>query len=389
MINFEFNNPTKILFGKDMELNVYKELINCGATKVLLHYGGNSAKKSGLLDRVISSLEGNNIQYISLGGVVPNPRLDLVHEGIALCKQNDIDFILAVGGGSVIDSAKAIAMGALDDGEVWDFFIGKRKLDKVLPIGTILTIPAAGSEASVSTVITKEDEKLKLGFSNTLLYPRFSILNPELALSLPSYQVSCGAVDMMMHTFERYFCTTKSTDLIDRMSEGLLISIIRNATVIMKTPNDYDAMSNLMWAGTLAHNGVLGTGKDSDWATHALEHELSAIYDVAHGAGLAVVWPSWARYVYKENIDKFVAIAVNVWGVSMDFENPKNTALEGIRRTELFFSDINMPINIKQLGIDDPDIDTMAKKCAKYKNSIGVFKKLNEIDMKNIYEMAK
>lgn len=390
MINFTFDNPTKIIFGKEAENKVHKEILSNNYKKVLIHFGGNSAKASGLLDRVINSLESNNIEHILLGGVQPNPRLSLVYKGVEICKSENIDFILAVGGGSVIDSAKAIAMGALYDGDVWDFFDFKATPTTVLPIGTILTIPAAGSESSTSTVITKEEGLIKRGSGSPLLYPKFSILNPEIALTLPSYQVSCGTVDMFMHILERYFCTTKNTDLVERMSEGLLTSIIRNSKILMKEPQNYDSMSNLMWAGTLAHNGLIGTGKDSDWATHYLEHELSGLYDVAHGAGLAAMWPSWAKYVYKENVTKFVEYAINVWGVRMDFDNPENTALEGIARTENFFTSVNMPINIKQLGIDNPDIETMANKCSiNGTKEIGVFKVLNKSDMIKIYELAK
>jgi alcohol dehydrogenase len=390
MINFTFNNPTKMIFGKGTENNVHEEILLCGAKKVLIHYGGNSAKKTGLLDRVIKSLTDNKIEHILLGGARPNPVLSLVHEGISLCKKENVDFILAVGGGSAIDSAKAIALGAVDDGEVWDFYMQTRQPKNALPVGVILTIAAAGSESSVSSVITNEEGLLKRGYSGTLLYPKFSILNPELTFTLPTYQISCGIVDMFMHTLERYFCTTYNTDLIDRLSEGLLISVVRNAKIVMNDQNNYDSMANIMWAGATSHNGILGNGKDSDWATHNLEHELSALYDVAHGAGLAAIWPSWARYVFRENVARFAVYAVNVWGVKMDLKNPHITALDGIDRTEQFFASINMPINIKQLGIDNPDIETMAKKCSSDgKSTIGSFMELNKKDMECIYEMAR
>jgi alcohol dehydrogenase len=388
MENFVFNNTTKMIFGKDTEACVGKEVSSLNVKKVLVHFGGNSAKASGLLDNVIKNLEECNISYILLGGVKPNPRLSLVYEGVALCKKEGVDFILAVGGGSVIDSAKAIALGAVDNGDVWDFFAGKREASLALPLGTILTIPAAGSEASIYTVITNEDGLIKAGYGNEVLFPKFSILNPALTFTLPKYHVSCGIVDMYMHILERYFCTTKNTDLVDRLSEATLISIIRNGKILNEDPKNYDSMANLMWAGCIAHNGLLDTGKDSDWATHAIEHELSALYDVAHGAGLSAIWPSWARYVYKENVTKFVEYAINVWGVKMDFDNPQNVALEGIKKTEEFFSLIGMPISIKQLGIDNPDNSLMAKKCSVH-GDLGAFKTLKQQDILNIYDMAK
>ncbi|MDY4068878.1 MAG: iron-containing alcohol dehydrogenase, partial [Lachnospiraceae bacterium] len=315
--NFAYYTPTRVVFGKGTE-NQVGELVKAqGATKVLIHYGGQSARKSGLLGRVETSLTEAGITYVTLGGVVPNPRLSLVYEGIALCKKENVDFILAVGGGSVIDSSKAIGYGTPDDGDVWDFYSKKRKPASCLPIGVVLTIAAAGSEMSDSSVITKEEGWLKRSCKSDLGRPRFAVMDPELTMSLPPYQTASGCVDIMMHTMERYFTQGGNMELTDGIAEALLRTVMHNAEILKKEPNNYEARAEVMWAGSLSHNGLTGCGNDGgDFASHGLEHEMGGMFDVTHGAGLAAVWGSWARYVYKECLPRFVKFAVNVMGVS-------------------------------------------------------------------------
>lgn len=387
MNNFTFHNSTRIIFGKGNENTVGSE-VRKYSKKVLLHYGGGSIKKSGLYDKVVKSLKEAGVEHIELGGVKPNPRLSLVYEGIDLCKKNDIDFILAVGGGSVIDSAKAIAVGVLYDGDVWDLYMKKATADKALPIGTILTIPAAGSESSESSVITKEEGQLKRDIGYDFIRPKFSILNPELCSTLPPYQVACGAADIMAHVMERYFTNTPNVEFTDRLSEATLVTMINNVPRVLKDLNDYDTFAEVMWAGTIAHNGLLGTGREQDWASHMIEHELSGIYDIAHGAGLAIVFPAWMKYVYKRNVNRFVQFAVRVWKVEQDFENPERTALEGIARMEDFFRSIGLPVRLSEAGITDNRFEEMAEKAAGT-GTLGGFMKLNKDDIVNIYKLAK
>ena len=336
MENFVYQNPTKIIFGKGMENQVGEE-VSRYSMKILLHYGGGSIKQTGLYDRVVSSLQKAGVEYLELPGVKPNPRLSLVHEGTKKCREQGINFILAVGGGSVIDSAKAIAMGVPYTGNVWDFFAGKAVLKEALPVGAILTIPAAGSEASTASVITNEDGWYKRGFNSDLIYPRFSILNPELAFTLPKYQVACGASDIMAHLMERYFTNTLNVELMDRLIEGTLKTVINNAPLVLEKSGNYDAWAEMMWAGTVAHNNLLNTGRTGDWASHDIEHEISAIYDVAHGAGLSVVFPAWMKYVYQHDIKRFAQYAARVWNVDYSYWSPERTALEGISRLENFY----------------------------------------------------
>ncbi|WRS27576.1 iron-containing alcohol dehydrogenase [Oscillospiraceae bacterium MB08-C2-2] len=392
MINFEFYSPTKVIFGKETEQQVGAEIKKWGGSRVLIHYGSASAKKSGLLDRIIESLKAEGLFYAELGGVVPNPRLGKVYEGIELCKKENIDFILAIGGGSVIDSAKAIALGTVNDGDVWDFFLGTRKPGPSVPVGAVLTIAAAGSETSMSCVITKEEGLLKRGLNIDQNRPKFAIMNPELTYTLPHYQTGCGIVDIMMHTMDRYFSNTTATDFTDRISEALLQATVKAGTACIKNPMDYDARANLMWAGSVSHNTLTGMGKVTDFAPHQIEHELSATFDVAHGAGLSAIWGHWARYVYKVNVMKFVQFAVRVWNVEMDFENPELTALEGIEATERFFSSIGMPINIPQLlgkSTTAAEMDEMADKATfRGKRLVGFFKQLEAKDIREIYEAA-
>ena len=388
MENFEFQNPTRILFGKGSEEKV-GEQVAVYSKNILLHYGGGSIKTSGLFDRVTASLTKAGVQWIELGGVKPNPRLSLVQEGVQLCKDHKLGLILAVGGGSVIDSAKAIAMGAVIEGDVWDFYLGKGAPVDALPIGTVLTIPAAGSEASTGTVITNEEGWFKRAVNSELIYPRFSVLNPELAFSLPKFQVACGVTDIMAHLMERYFTNVQHVELTDRLIEATMKTLIRQAPLVLKNANDYDAWSELMWAGTIAHNNLLNTGRVGDWASHDIEHEISGIYDIAHGAGLAVVFPAWMKYVWKHDINRFVQWSVRVWNVDMDVFNPEAVAQAGIDRMESFFRSLGLGTRLSELGIQDDRIDEMASKCTDgNKRTFGSFVKLGYEDVRKILKLA-
>lgn len=387
MQNFTFDNKTKIIFGKDKEQVVGEESVVYGK-KLLLHYGGGSIKESGLYDTVLNSLKKQNIEVYELGGVKPNPRVSLVREGVTLCKENNIDFILAVGGGSVIDSAKAIAAGAKYDGDVWDFFTGKGAVTECLPIGVVLTIPAAGSESSAGTVITNEDGWYKRATGHILMRPQFAILNPVLTYTLPSYQTACGVTDMMAHILERYFTNEKNVELTDRLCEATLKTIINNAHTVIEEPTNYDARAEIMWAGTLAHNDLLDTGRIGDWASHDIEHEISGIYDIAHGAGLAIIFPAWMKYVYKHDINRFVQFANRVWDVEIDLNNPEKTALAGIKKLEQFFSSIGMPVSLKEVDINDEHFTEMAKKATE-RWPLGNFVKLHADDVEKIYQLAR
>lgn len=387
MNNFNFYSPTFFVFGKDRENEAGKYVKRFGGSKVLIHYGSGSVIKSGLLDRVKKSLTEAGISHTELGGVVPNPRSGLVYEGVEICKKENIDFILAVGGGSVIDSAKAIAIGALYDGDFWDFYTGK-KVEKALPVATILTLTAAGSEGSTGSVITHENGMLKRAANSDYLRPVFSILNPQLTCSLPAYQTACGATDMMAHVMERYFTNTKNVEITDRLCEGIMLTIINETPKALANPNDYEARANLMWAGMVAHNDICGVGRDQDWSTHNMEHELSGLYDVAHGAGLAVMFPAWMKYVMHQDVNRFAQFAVRVWGVEMDFQNPENTARKGIERYEQFMTSIGMPIRFSQLGAKAEDIPTLVKTMALGTATMGSFVELSEEDVRKIYELA-
>ena len=394
MINFEYLVPTKVIFGKDTEKQVGEEVKRFGAKKVLVHYGGGSAVRSGILGRVCASLEDAGVPYVTLGGVKPNPRLSLVYEGIDLARKEGVDFLLAIGGGSVIDSAKAIAYALANDVEdVWDYFIGKGAPTACAPVGVVLTIAAAGSETSNSCVITKEEGWLKRSLNTELARPKFAIMNPELTYSLPWYQTGCGAVDIMMHTMERYFTNVKHVELTDRIAEGLLVTVLQNAPKLRENPEDYDARAEIMWAGSLSHNGLTGTGRIGDFASHKIEHEIGGMFDVAHGAGLAAVWGSWARYVYKHDVARFAQFAVRVHGCQMDFDHPELTALAGIERMEDFYRSIQMPTNLRELGIGDvtdAQIREMAEKCTDYgAKKIGAFVPLETDDIEKILQMAR
>lgn len=389
MDNFTFYSPTYFVFGKDEENNVGKYVKRFNGSKVLIHYGGGSVIRSGLLDRIKSSLKIEGIEYIELGGVKPNPRSGLVYEGIELCRKKNVDFVLAVGGGSTIDSAKAIAAGTVYDGDFWDFYQGK-PVDHALPIGTVLTISAAGSEGSPDSVITNENGMFKRGASGEAYRPAFSILNPALTQTLPAYQTACGITDIMAHLFERYFTTTPEVEVTDRMIEGLLLTMIHEGPRAVADPDNYDARANIMWAGMMAHNNSCGVGRVQDWASHNIEHELSAIYDCAHGAGLAVVFPAWMEYVYQNDVMRFAQIAVRVWGCQMDFADPEKTALAGIDALRHFLKSIGMPSNFEELGAKEEDIPQMAH-TACYgdggEGHIGGFVSLSEEDVINIYRL--
>lgn len=388
MDNFTFYAPTFFDFGKDTELHVADLVKQFGGTRVLLHYGGGSIQKSGLYDRVRSTLEQAGLVIFDMGGVKPNPRSGLVREGITLCRNEAIDFILAVGGGSTIDSAKAIAAGTMYDGDFMDFYRGKAKIEKALPIGTILTIAAAGSEGSPNTVITDEETQVKKGTKSDLLRPRFSILNPALTCTLPPYQTAAGATDIMIHVCERYFSNTEEVEITDRLCEAILKTIIHETPRVIEDPANYEARANIMWAGMLAHNNVCGVGRVQDWASHHLEHELSALYDVTHGAGLAVIAPLWMRYVRTVNPHKLVLFATRVWDLALDEEHPEETALKGIEEFEKFLKKIGMPSSFEDIGAREEDIEKMTNKLLNGRKTEGNYVKLTREDVIRIYQSA-
>ena len=389
--NVTYYTPTKVVFGKDTEKQVGSLVAAQGCKKVLVHYGGQSAKKSGLLDRITASLEEADVAYVTLGGVVPNPHLSLVYEGIDLCKKEGVDFVLAVGGGSVIDSAKAIGYGVANEGDVWDFYDMKRVPQACLPIGAVLTIAAAGSEMSYSSVITKEDEGLKRGVNNDICRCRFAVMNPELTATLPPYQTASGCVDIMMHTMERYFDHNHGLELTDAIAEGLIRGVMKNALILKEDPANYEARAEVMWASSLSHNGLTGFGgTGGDWVCHRLEHELGGMFDVTHGAGLAAVYGAWARYVYKDCLHRFAKFAVNVCGVEPG-DDQEAVALAGIEALENFFRSIDMPVNIRELGVNptEEQLREMAAKClVACGGPKGTAKLLHEEDMYQVYKAA-
>ena len=391
MMNFEYYTPTKVVFGKGTVDQVGELVKAQGGKKVLLHYGGGSVKRTGLLDRVIAALDKAGIGHVELGGVVPNPRLSLVREGIALCQKEGVDFLLPVGGGSVIDSAKAIGYGLANGGDVWDFYDYKRVPTCCTPLGVIVTIAAAGSEMSNSSVITNEDGWLKRGCNTDYSRPKFAIMDPELTMTLPEYQTSCGCADILMHTMERYF-NFDVMELTDALAEGLMRTVMDAGKILMKDPENYEARANLFWASSLSHNGLTGCGAGGgDWACHRLEHELGGMFDVAHGAGLAAVWGSWARYVLPHNPARFAKFAVNVLGVAPQGDDT-TTALKGIEAMEEFYRAIKMPTNLRELGVEptEAQILELAEKCdIATRGNLGAVKHLSREDMANIYRMAR
>ena len=388
MNNFQFYSPTEFVFGRGTENEAGKYVKKHGGTKVLLHYGGGSAVRSGLLDRVKHSLEDEGIGYTELGGVKPNPRDTLVYQGIELCRAEGTDFILAVGGGSSIDSSKAIAAGVPYDGDFWDFYSGKAQIRAALPVGTVLTIAAAGSEGSGDSVVTKEADGLKRGTGSDLIRPRFSILNPELTCTLPAYQTACGATDIMAHVFERYFTNTQEVEITDRLCEAVLLTMVKETPRVIAQPDLYEARANIMWAGTVAHTNIVGVGREQDWNSHGIEHELSALYDCAHGAGLAVIMPAWMEFVYQHDVMRFAQIAVRLWGCQMNFAHPEVTALEGIRCFRRFLHSIGMPVNFAELGAKEEDIPKLIDKFGIGDGKTGGFVHLSAADIAEIYRIA-
>ncbi|MBR3538713.1 MAG: iron-containing alcohol dehydrogenase [Eubacterium sp.] len=389
MENFTFYSPTFFVFGKDTENEAGSYVKKFGGSKVLIHYGGNSAKRSGLLDRVEASLQKEGIPYVMLGGVKPNPRSGLVYEGIELCRKESVDFVLAVGGGSAIDSAKAIAAGTVYDGDFWDFYSGK-PITEALPVGTILTIAAAGSEGSPDSVITKEEGMFKRGASGDAIRPKFSILNPALTQTLPAYQSAAGITDIMAHLYERYLTNTKEVEVTDRLIEALLLTMKHEGPRVIADPDNYEARANIMWAGMMAHNNSCGVGRSQDWNSHNIEHELSALYDCAHGAGLAVTMPAVFKYVMNHDVMRFAKAAVRVWGCQMDFDHPEVTALEGIEAFRSFLISIGMPKNFAELGAKEEDIPKLVEVLCRgdgRDGSIYGFVKLTEEDCTKIYQM--
>jgi len=395
MTDFQYYTPTQVVFGRGAEGQAGALVKRFGGTKVLLHYGGGSAKRSGVLDRVAASLEAAGIPCVQLGGVVPNPRLSKVREGIELCRKEGVDFLLAVGGGSVIDSCKAIGYGLAYDGDVWDFYAGKAKPSACFPVGCVLTIAAAGSEMSDSSVITNEDGWKKRGVNNDLCRLRFALVNPEWTFTLPAYQTASGCTDILSHTMERYFSGPETVEPTDSIAEGLMRAVIEAAPVAVHKPDDYEARAAILWASSLSHNGLTGcgrggTGRVGDWACHQIEHELSGMFDVTHGAGLAAIWGAWARYVLPAAPQRFARFARNVMDVSEQDDPAAATA--GIEAYEGFLRSIGMPTNIRELGVTltDGQIDALAWKCTfEGKRTIGSIRVLGLEDIKAIYRAAR
>ena len=388
MDNFTFCSPTNFIFGKGTENECGKYVKQYGGSKVLIHYGSGSVVRSGLLDRVKKSLEAAGLAFVELGGVQPNPRDTLIYKGIELCRAEKVDFILSVGGGSCIDSAKGIAVGYYYDGDFWDFYEKKVSVTKALPIGTVLTIAAAGSEGSGASVVTKEEGMLKRDVGSDLLRPKFSILNPELTFTLPPYQTACGATDIMAHVFERYFTNTEEVEITDRLSEAVLLTMVKETPRVIAEPDNYGARANIMWAGTVAHNDIVGVGRSQDWNSHNIEHELSGLYDCAHGAGLAVIMPAWMEFVYKHDVDRFVQMATRVFGCELDKENPENTAKAGIKAFRQFLHEIGMPINFAELGAREEDIPVLVEKLGIGDGQTWGFVRLSAKDVAEIYTIA-
>ncbi|MBR3760754.1 MAG: iron-containing alcohol dehydrogenase [Ruminococcus sp.] len=388
MENFKFYSPTEFVFGRETENESGRYIKKYGGTKVLIHYGSGSVVKSGLLDRVKASLDKENIPYVELGGVQPNPRDTKIYEGIELCRREKVDFILSVGGGSCIDSSKGIALGVPYDGDFWDFYGTGKRVEKALPIGTVLTIAAAGSEGSGASVVTKEEGMLKRDVGSDLLRPRFSILNPELTCTLPAYQTACGATDIMAHVFERYFTNTSEVEITDRLCEAVLMTMVKEVPRVIADPMNYEARANIMWAGTVAHNDIVGVGRSQDWNSHKIEHELSGLYDCAHGAGLAVVMPAWMEFVMNHNVLRFAQAAVRIWGCEMNFEKPEETAMNGIRCFRRFLHDIGMPINFAELGAKSEDIPVLVEKLGLGDKKTRGFVSLSSDDVAEIFRIA-
>lgn len=387
MLNFRFQNQTEIIFGKDTEKSVGEEVVRYSNKVLICSYGQEF--EQGLLDVIKASLKSQGVEHFELQGIKPNPEVAKVYEGIELVRQNDIGFVLAVGGGSVIDTAKAIGVGAKYDGDVWELYFGKPFSD-TLPTGVVLTFPATGSETSGASMMTNGKKGDKMGVVDNRLRPAFAILNPELTFTLPPYQTFCGIVDIMSHVMERYFSNTKNVDLTDRLCEAVLKTVIRNALILLESPKDYNARAEIMWCSTVAHNDLLGTGRTQDWASHTIGHQLSAEYDSTHGATLSVITPAWAKYVYKNNVERFCQFAMRVFDVEYDFDDKERTALEGIYRLEKFFKRIGVPTTLSELGIETDDkFKEMSEKARGPMGRPGDIKQLDPSDICNILELAK
>ena len=392
MINFEFCSPTKFVFGRGSEAKTGALVKEFGGTKVLLHFGGGSVRKTGVYDKVVASLKAEGVAFVELGGVQPNPREDKVREGIALCRREQVDFVLAVGGGSVIDSAKAIAFGATYDGDFTDHAFGKdakvmTPVPSALPIGTVLTIAAAGSEGSCNSIISLGEEKLKRTITGDRLRPKFSVLNPEFTFTLPAYQTACGLTDIFAHVVERYFTPTERVTVTDELCEAVMRTVVAESAAVMKDPTDYEARANIMWAGMVAHNNICGVGRAQDWSSHDIEHELSALYDCAHGAGLAVVMPAWMEFVKGADIARFARFAERVWGVERS-DDSAAMADEGIARYRAWLKSIGMPLTFAELGAKESDIPRLAANLHLGGKMLGAFRPLSEFDVREILKLA-
>lgn len=387
MKNFTLDIKTRIIFGKDSLSRLASELEG-NYKNILLHYGSDRIKKTGLYDNIVNILKDNNCQVFELPGVEPNPKLGLVRQGVEIAKDKNIDLILAVGGGSVIDSAKAIGIGALYDGDVWDFYTGEASTNETLPVGVILTIPATGSESSTGSVITNEDGLYKRATGGHFMRPKFAILDPTYTLTLPSNQTFAGVMDILSHVFERYFTQTKNVDLTDSLCEATMKTVIKNAYILKENPQNFDARAEIMFAGTIAHNGLLGAGREEDWASHDIGHEISGLYGTTHGETLSIIFPAWMKYVYKENLDIFAQFATNVWGVSEQGMSKEELALEGINKFEEFLTDMGLPKSFTEASLPLDEIELMANKATE-NGPLGGLKKLNKEDLINIYNLAK
>jgi len=393
MNNFQFSQPTVCIFGRETEAAFKEQLKKRNVKRVLFHYGGGSIKKNGVYDMVSKALKELSIESIELPGVQPNPRVPLVREGIEICRKNNVDFILAIGGGSVIDSAKGIAAGIAYDGDVWDLYIGKSSMADLkaplTPVGVVLTIPAAGSESSSSSVVSNDEGLMKRDIGSEHIIPVFAVLNPEYTFTLPAYQVACGCSDIMAHMFERYFTRQKNVDVTDRQLEANMRSMLHFSKLAQDFPNDYDVKAEVMWAGTIAHNDMLSCGRGGDWASHQIEHELSAIYDIYHGEGLSIVFPAWMRYCWKEDPERFLQFFKRVFDVDFAFGQTEYAINEGIVRLENYYTSLGLPIRLSQVKIGEDRLREMADKCVLHRgDSIGNFKKLTAEDIYNIYRLA-
>ncbi|HNX62072.1 MAG TPA: iron-containing alcohol dehydrogenase [Candidatus Limiplasma sp.] len=389
MIDFVFQNPAKIIFGRTALSHLGEEALKYG-NKALLVYGGGSVKRIGLYDQVKNILAENQIAIWELGGIVPNPHLSRVREGIEICRREGIGLVLALGGGSVIDTGKGIVNGVPDNGDVWDFYISKRTPKTSLPLGTILTLPAAGSEMSYSSVITNEDGMLKRGYNSLTNVPTFSILNPEWSFTLPPYQTACGCVDIIAHMMERYFTLVEHVELTDRLITAGIQTVLHNAPIVMAEPENYDARAEVMWTGTLAHNTFLNTGRVGDWGSHKIEHELSAEYDIAHGAGLAIVFPAWMKYAIRQHPGKIAQFAMEIFNVPTNFGSETEIALEGVRRLEVFYQSLGMPIRLRDAGITNLNREKLAARALPTENAaVGEYIKLHRADIEEIYKLAE